>query len=410
MAKRTGTAVLAAISMLLAACASTPASDPSTSLGDDRRTATVSPSVDTDAVSAATGDATQQVVLQRLAENPDANVVLSPAGLQTTMAMVAPGVEEGSPEAAELEAFLGTPIADTTAGYRMLIDNQEAKSDDDTEVRIETAWGIVEGSSVPIDIDVVGTAAQTLDSYVAQGTPDVLQPALDAWVSDATKDLVPELPAQINSDASLVLVSALYTEATWLNDAGETTIAFTRADGSTEDADAIVLEGQAYETEEGTVAALSLSGDLVFQVYMPADGSLGETESVPWELLDQDGDLSRTVKVPEFSLDSTDSLEEELETLGLGSLTSGEGITGFTTTGDPIKPQMIEQRTVFDLDDEGIEAASVTQVPLEAGADPGAATTAQPPVVFDHPFVFRVIDEESGWVLYFGAVVNPEDD
>ena len=63
----------------------------------------------------------------------------------------------------------------------------------------------------------------------------------------------------------------------------------------------------------------------------------------------------------------------------------------------------INHKAVIEVNETGTEAAAVTEL------DCGCCLDAPPPVPFvaDHPFVFRIMEDQSRIPLFVGAVVNP---
>jgi len=58
----------------------------------------------------------------------------------------------------------------------------------------------------------------------------------------------------------------------------------------------------------------------------------------------------------------------------------------------------------IQVDEKGTEAAAVTAVVFNESAE---IPTRTPEVVFDRPFLFVVVDDTSGNVLFLGAVKDP---
>ncbi|CAI0553246.1 unnamed protein product [Linum tenue] len=66
--------------------------------------------------------------------------------------------------------------------------------------------------------------------------------------------------------------------------------------------------------------------------------------------------------------------------------------------------QKVFHKTVIEVNEEGAEAAGCS-----AGRIRGlrCRSAAPPSFVADHPFVFTIVEENSGSVLFLGALLNP---
>jgi serpin B len=70
----------------------------------------------------------------------------------------------------------------------------------------------------------------------------------------------------------------------------------------------------------------------------------------------------------------------------------------------PIYIDDVLHRTAIKVDETGTEAAAVTVVEVSAGA----ASVAQPVRIFcDRPYLFAIVDEASGSMLFLGVVNDP---
>ena len=67
----------------------------------------------------------------------------------------------------------------------------------------------------------------------------------------------------------------------------------------------------------------------------------------------------------------------------------------------------VYHKAFVDVNEEGTEAAAATGVVVSLKGAPGGDTT--PVFRADHPFVFLIVDKDTGTILFAGRVVNPED-
>ena len=116
-----------------------------------------------------------------------------------------------------------------------------------------------------------------------------------------------------------------------------------------------------------------------------------------------------TVNMPKFDTEYSVYLTDALKAMGmtdafdpfLADLSgAGRGVDG------PLYISYVFQRVKVDVNEEGTEAAAVTEI---ATAE-GCALPAEEPIVltFDKPFVYAIVDTETGVPLFAGVMENPE--
>lgn len=337
----------------------------------------------------------------QLTADPHANTVVSPVSLQIALAMLAAGVDEGTPTHSELTDFLGVEAGEALPAYADLAEQLE-QGQGEGIVDVATAWGVRSDGGAEISQSTIDDAAQILDSTVEEGDLTTLQTALDAWTAEASRGLITDLPP-LDEDAVLVLLSALYAKQSWAEDPGFTLIDFRNSHGSVSVSRGMSWEGaEVKRTDDFDFAVVPFAGNLRFEALMPTDSVLDAVTASDWDVRP---DAKLTVEIPELQLTGEANVLNELEALSLPSLKErSSDITGFTEDGSELVPAVIVQKAALGLDSEGIEAAAVTQIqavptmlPIE---DPNVLT-------FDRAFVYRVVDERSGWVLFYGAVNDP---
>ena len=115
------------------------------------------------------------------------------------------------------------------------------------------------------------------------------------------------------------------------------------------------------------------------------------------------------MNMPKFSTGYSVYLTDALKAMGmtdafdpdLADLTgAGRGVDG------PLYISYVFQRVKVDVDEEGTEAAAVTEI---ATAERCALPADEPIVLtFDKPFVYAIVDTETGVPLFAGVMENPE--
>nr|CAB3491379.1 unnamed protein product [Digitaria exilis] len=120
-------------------------------------------------------------------------------------------------------------------------------------------------------------------------------------------------------------------------------------------------------------------------------------------------------QLPKFKLSFGGSIVEDLKSLGLvlpfsPSTASVTEIAEVEETDGPIYVSDVIDKAVVDVNEEGCEAAAVT----ESDDDMGFCLDYEPPkevdFVADHPFAFFIIEETSGSIVFAGHVLDPSSE
>jgi serpin B len=96
-------------------------------------------------------------------------------------------------------------------------------------------------------------------------------------------------------------------------------------------------------------------------------------------------------------------LTPALQALGLTAPYDGGGLLGIAPDPTLALDKVIHQTDVA-MDEQGTEAAAATVV---FGYATSAPLNPPVPVVLDHPFLYRIIDDNTGTTLFIGQVLDP---
>jgi len=257
-----------------------------------------------------------------------------------------------------------------------------------------------------------------------KGAPENARQTINSWVNERThskiRDLVPS--GYINSMTQLVLINAVYFNATWskqfdreitrdgqfTTEAGETVIVpmMMRID-----------EGARFEymkTDEAEMLQMPFKGErLLMTVILPKEYEMAALESSltmddirRWKdaLKEQRVD----VYLPRFRIKSSYYLSDSLANLGMPeAFEKTANLTGISAAGGLFINEVIHQAYV-DINEDGAEASAATAVMIGETASRDAEKAS----VFraDHPFLFMIEDKETGCMLFMGKVGNPGKD
>lgn len=112
-----------------------------------------------------------------------------------------------------------------------------------------------------------------------------------------------------------------------------------------------------------------------------------------------------TAAVPKFSFDASAELKEPLIALGMTDAFSPENanLSGLGTAGGNLYISRVLHKTHIAVDEAGTRAGAVTAVEVTAE---GAALEIKS-VILNRPFLFFILHEETGTLLFLGTFSQP---
>lgn len=363
------------------------------------------------------GAGLMQYAAAQEAENP----VLSPLSAYLCLAMLMPGANENTK--AEFEKILGADW-DYVSALAADIAAQLEKTGGSTKLDLANSIWTDDDKAV-IEEEWLKTVKAYFgpDIYSADLPSDGALKAINKWVNDKTNGMIPKLHDEnYDKDTIMVLLNALYMKAEWAHkfDAESTyDREFTKADGSAVTVPFMNMY-EAYESYIKTEDAEGImlpydDGRLAFIALKPDSGDArGYAASLTGAKLKEliaaaKADTFVTVNMPKFSTGYSVYLTDALKAMGmtdafdpdLADLTgAGRGVDG------PLYISYVFQKVKVDVNEEGTEAAAVTEI---ATAERCALPADEPIVLtFDKPFVYAIVDTETGVPLFAGVMENPE--
>jgi serpin B len=240
---------------------------------------------------------------------------------------------------------------------------------------------------------------------------------INNWADDNTNGKIPKILDSIDPSLVMFLINAIYFKGSWVHQFDKSLThdsPFTLRNGAPENvptmrhADAVSLglyQGQGFEVVDLPYGA----GAFSMTVILPAEGRdvdslvAGLTADDWGAILDGLHVSDAIVTMPKFKIEWGDSLNDVLTALGMGiAFTGGADLSGIAGNPGDLYISFVKQNTFVDVNEEGTEAAAVTNV--------GIGLTSVPMVHeihVDRPFVFLIRERFSGTILFMGKIMNP---
>ncbi|MFD7413420.1 serpin family protein [Kitasatospora purpeofusca] len=371
-------------------------------------------------------------LLHTLTAGPGAaggNLVLSPSGLATVLAMVLPGARGATAE--QLAQALHTGLSPQQYALATGALNRAGTPDGKAGTVLRRSDDLWAQRDFPLDPHYLGVLAAGFGTGVRttdfRKDPEGARKAVNGVVEKATEGRIKDLFAkgQINPDTRLALTDALYLKADWAHPfkAGRTTgLPFHRLDGSAAPVPTMAgteslryaegsggILGEPWQAVELPYAGSTLAMDLI----VPAQGGYtafrqgldqAQLDLVLGALAERTVDLT----LPKFRFDSGNELTPVLKALGVtAAFQEDADLSGIPGPGaaERLRIGPVVQKATVQVDEQGTVAAAGSGVGVEAMAAPVPRDPAR--LHIDRPFLFLVRDTATGLPLFLGQVTDP---
>jgi serpin B len=368
-------------------------------------------------------NASGQALFEELARAPG-NIVISPYSIGSAMAMARAGAR-GETErqiTAVLKHTLALKATDAaSAALLTILDGYGKSSDDPVTLRTANALMLTKHGHLIAQ----GYRALVHDKYSAAIHAGATLDDINGWVKERTEGRIDRILDKLpEDDSAAVLLNAVYLKAAW---------AFPFSRGATRDADfklsatetvhvptmhrrakLSLAERPGYRAIRLDYAAPTLG--MIVVLPNEVDGlatvsrtlDAGELRTL-WTALGTDAS-SRWValQLPRFKTAYHTSLAKAFQkagmTLAFSDTADFGGMTGKGTDQPGVKIGDILHRATIEVAEWGTEATAATAVSTRR-----RHKRRPPPIPFavDRPFLFYIVDDASGAVLFQGRITDP---
>ena len=357
------------------------------------------------------------------AAEKDANVVVSPWGVASLVAMLQTGARgdtaRGMAFALQLGGVEPPGPDDVSKTFREARTALSRATREDVALELSDSLWIKPGFALSESFR--SRARDAFDAEVrltemgAQG-----REAINGFVAEKTHGRIPNLldpPVLDDPLTRLVAVDTIYLKANWARPFRKDATFDQTFHAPSGDVETPFLHDRcgAEILDAPECAALRLpyrGGTLEMLVLLPSpSNTLADVEArlgrpyldrlaaSPWR-----GDAD--IAVPKFEFDSEHDLRPILEPMGMGAAFDADR-ADFSGIAPQLYVGIALQKANITVDEEGTEAAAATFSVLPACAMPGPPPPPPRPFVADRPFLFLVRETRTGLILFLGRVCKP---
>lgn len=348
------------------------------------------------------------------------NVVFSPLSIWTALAMTSAGAEGETLK--QMREVLHLPLEDGAAHALAGGWAKELTALKKVELNVANRlWGAKELPFVEDFLKLTSAHYNAcLETLDFSGDVEKARLTINAWVEKETRNRIKELlkPDSLDPATRLVLTNAVYFKGKWQNPfQGE----------GTRDRPFLLASGEQIEVKSMStkMAVNYVETDRLQAVRLPYIGdqtsmivvlprSREALKGAVFLDADQFTALQNglkpeprvVVQMPRFEISASMSLPEALGKLGMKRAFTDKAEFS-RMCQEPLKVSDVIHQAWVKVGEEGTEAAAATAVTM-LRATAVAAPEPQPKLfIANHPFLFFIVDDRNGGILFAGRVMDP---
>lgn len=349
------------------------------------------------------------------------SLLVSPLSVMLALSMTANGAEGETLK--QFEKVLGGKMDIDSLNAQLFNYTSTLTSTEKAKFNLANAVWLTSDPSFSVNRHFISRIENTFDADIVAA--DMTNPAtvdeINSWVKKETFNMINKIidEGSLDEQTIMVLLNAIAFDAQWQNEisdkscfeddfngtAGKKTVTFMRTHGNR------YLEGN---NEIGFIKNYA-GGDYAFLALLPDEGidindyvaSLSGKEFL--KICDEDfGDKYEVnTVIPHFSFDCSLSMAGVLEKMGIkdafNPFTADLSGMGESTNGALYISDVLH-KTHIELDNKGTKAAAVTGVVVKGYTASIPAKVKN--VVLDRPFVYAIIDTQTGLPVFLGVCEN----
>jgi len=342
---------------------------------------------------------------------PGENVFVSPLSVSFALGMTMNGANGSTLD--EMRATLGfgaADIAQINQGYKGLM-TLEAGLDASTTFQIANSVWYRQGFSVTQTF--VDAVTQSFDAEVKAAPFDqTTVKQVNDWVSAKTNAKIPTILDAIGDELVMFLINAIYFKGSWREqfDPAQTRDAAFEALGGTQQVKTMNRPAGSGKIRFGRTANATVgelfygNGAFMMTLIVPdadVNAFAAALDTAQWtSMVTSLQETDYQVALPKLRLEYERELSKDLKALGMNApfVAGGADFTRMSPAGE-LYIAFVKHKTFVDVNEEGTEAAAVTNV--------GVGVTSLPPCLcVNRPFIFAIRERFSGTILFVGKIVR----
>ncbi|VBB46370.1 Proteinase inhibitor I4 serpin [uncultured Paludibacter sp.] len=348
----------------------------------------------------------------------NSNVFVSPMSLSIALGMLRNGAQGETKTEIETALKMSGLSDEVINSYYKIMQTSLPQMDSKTDLSIANSIWYKEGFSVKPDFLKVNT--DYFNAYIKALDFSNQQLSLDTingWCARKTNNLIPKVLNEIDPDARMFLMNAVYFKGMWVKQFNpESTIDYTFANEKNQQNTVrmMVKEDTVSYGKNDLAQFVDLpygNGAFSMTVILP---EYGKTTSDVLQSLNSESFNAminsmeeRKVKLflPRFKTKNTYILNDALKSMGIKKAFNINAELDRISELKPLFVSFVQQDTYVEVTEEGTKAAAITTIGIYTSSLP---VEEIPYFVVNKPFIFLIREKSTGIILFIGKIGNVE--
>ncbi len=346
-----------------------------------------------------------------LRSEPDSNLCISPYSVYSFLGMLANAARgETLSELQTLMGLDGVSIPEMNSKFREV---NAIMLEADPMVQILTANSLWYHNCMTVLPVYRQSLELTYQAHLSQ--VDFYDPAtlglINEWANLNTKGLIPEMLKEMPANTIFILANAVYFNGTWTNvfDKRKSRVwPFKKLDRSYVPMVKMEINTDFKMFDHHSWTGIEMPyGNESWAMYAFLPKQVMQLDKLTlwlrdnWESVSSQFHLEDNVKLqfPRFEIRNNIDLKPVLKDLGINKLFGLEAdLSAMTNSFTMI--DWVQHQSTIKVTEDGTEAAAITS---------GGGVGAAPPsgLIFDHPFVYLIVEKSTRLILFMGQVMDP---
>lgn len=345
-----------------------------------------------------------------------ASTLISPVSVLSAMGMTANGAAGNT--LSQMEEVFGLTKDKTNQILNLYI--RSLPDEDKLKVSIANSIWFREGGRIDVNRNFLQTNANYYDAgvYKAKFDADTLK-SINDWVKRETGGMIENILDEIPDEAMMYLINALSFDAEWENIYYENEVRkdqFKAEDGSMQTTDMMFSTESTYIKDEKAKGVIKnyAGGQYAFMALLPDEGvSISDyvntlTGEKLQKLIREAENTPVFTMMPKFESEYSIEMSDILKGMGMTDAFDEKkaDLTGLGTSPEGnLYISRVIHKTAIEVNEKGTKAGAATVVEV---AVESAAPMEPNEVLLNRPFVYLIIEKETGLPLFMGTLLSVE--